>query len=230
MLGLRLGLGLLLGLGCLLRCLLLSILLGHPLLASAAYRSHGGANGRAFSSIAGDRPDCGTSDSAPGGTLHRSTFAHVLLGLLRSLLLGGLLLLRTRTCRSRSLRIDTAVLLCRTIAIALVLELLVGILLALRIDKHADTLCGRPRWCWSTLSDGTAYHPCDQYDHQETSHVIYPRAPRSPHLADTLDVLPESSQDAARRFVQGSAPCSPPEGQRATVKNDSREAKQSNSK
>jgi hypothetical protein len=163
LLGLRLALGLLLGLGRLLSRLLLSLRLGRPLLPSAGDCAHGGANGRSFSGIAGYRAYRSASRGASRSTLDSSTLAHVLLGLLRRLLLGGLLLLRTWTCSRRSLWIDTRVLPCRTIAIALVLELLVGILLVPGISEHADTLRGGPRG--RSLGCGTRDRPSDRQKH-----------------------------------------------------------------
>ena len=95
MLSLRLRLGLLLGLGRLLRRLLFSFFLRRPLFASTGYSTNSGTNCRSCSSIAGDRTHGGTSRRASSSTLYRSAFPRVLLGLLRSLLLVSLLLLRS---------------------------------------------------------------------------------------------------------------------------------------
>ena len=121
-----LGLSLLLGLGCLLSCLFLRLVVLFPLFTSAGHRAHSGADSCSFSRIAGHRADSGASGGTSGSTLHGPAFADSLPGLLRRLLLGGLLLLGARPCRWRSLGVDATVLHRRTIAIALVLELLVS--------------------------------------------------------------------------------------------------------
>lgn len=125
MLALRLSLALLLSLGSLLNRLLLGLVLSHPLTASACYATHCRANSGTFSSITGDRSNSGATSSASCSAPQRSALADIFLGFLRSVLLGGLLLLCARPRWRRGLRVDTGVLTGRAIALALILELLI---------------------------------------------------------------------------------------------------------
>jgi len=117
MLRARLILRLLLCLRCLLGCLLFCLLFGHPLMTTSGHGPNRRTNGGTLAGITGNSAYRRTSGRTSGSAFYGSALAYIFLSLLCGLLLGSLLLLRTGSGRSRSLRVDSGILASRAVAI-----------------------------------------------------------------------------------------------------------------